>query len=95
MQFAAPLGSFKDDAVNMLSAVIGHDRAVTLVASAENYIKQAAEAGARAAIPDIRAQAGAGSVATVRPYLIGAFVLAGAGVLIGVLAYRRAGRRRS
>lgn len=88
MLAATELGGLREDIVGTLSIVIGQQKANALFSNFENLIRQNATTGAKAAIPEIRAQvrqeAKDAVAGEIKPWLIGAYAVGGV-ALIGTV----------
>lgn len=104
----AGFGDARSDIVSALSIVLGRDKAEAMMRDFETLIRVQAEAGAKAAIPTIRAEvikAVTGQEPKIRaevekaargavaPLLIGATIVGGLGALFGIAALIKMKRR--
>lgn len=93
MLVATPLGGFREDAIGVLSFVLGEQRATGFVTSLETHIKAQAKIGAEQAIPKITAEVREEAKSAVKPYVIGSMIAAGIAALIGSFALYRSYRK--
>lgn len=94
MLIAGPtgFGGFREDVVSVLGPILGTSRVNSFIASLEREIRSQAEAGARQAIPDIKAEVEVTARETVRPYVIGAIAVGALGGVLGGWALWRSFR---
>lgn len=90
MLVAAPLGGFREDAIDVLSIAVGQSRARSFVSGLEQHIRQEARAGAEQAIPTIRSEVKTEATSAVKPWVIAALAVSGvAAAGVGYLWWRR------
>lgn len=93
MLVAAPLGGFREDAVSILSVVVGTTQARSFVSGLERHIQGEAKKGAEAAAPMIEAQVRGAAKEAVKPYVIASLIIGGLGAALGGWALARSYRR--
>lgn len=88
-----PFGGFREDAVNMLSSILGKDRVLSFINGLETEIRTQAEAGARQAIPDIEAEVRRTAKSAVTPLVVTAIAVGALGGVLGTWALLRTRKR--
>lgn len=90
------LGDARSDLIAILALPLGQAKATSVVVNLETVIQQKTRDGVNQAIdakiPEIRAQVHDEALHTVKPLFVGAAVVGGFGVLLGVAAALRAKR---
>jgi hypothetical protein len=87
---AVRLDGFREDAVDILSVVVGRQKASRFITGMESHIRQEARAGAEKAIPTIKSEVRAEATSAVKPLVIGSIVVSGLAILgTGYLFLRR------
>ncbi len=94
------LGDFKADAISILGPLLGKDRVRSFIRDGERKIKaveakirKEAEAGARKAIPDIRAEVEDAAKKAVKPIVTVAIAVSAVGIILGGVALWRTRKR--
>lgn len=91
---SAQFGGFREDLVSVLGPILGTSKVNSFLTSLEAEIRKQAEAGARAAIPDIEARVRAEARSAVQPLVIASIAVSGLALVVGGVALWRGRRRR-
>ena len=83
MLVAVPLGGFREDAIDVLSIVVGDAQAQNFVSGLERHIRAEAKRGAEQAAPTIEARVRKAAKDAVKPYVIASLIIGGLGAVVG------------
>lgn len=81
MIVAARLGGFREDAIGILSVVVGQQKATSFMTGLENQIRMEARAGAEQAIPTIKSEVRTEAKAAVTPLVVASLVVSALAVV--------------